>query len=87
MVLLATGLVTWNSPQEMVSGVSLRVGIVMAVWWLAYPQLSRVPPWYAAIAGVLFLLVLRWPRMLLLAVPVLVALWLLRPRGAARRER
>ena len=57
--------------------------------WLAYPQVSRLPPWQVAgVTGAmaviaarpkLVLIVLR-PKVLLVSIPLLVALWFLRPR-------
>jgi hypothetical protein len=58
----------------------MRVGLVLAVLWLALPELQRLPPWWAAaIAGVLIVLT-RFPRYFVGAVIVAVLLVILRPR-------
>lgn len=67
----------------------LRVAIVLAALWLAFPQASRLPPWKVAAVVVplaifairpkLILAILR-PKVLLAAIPLLTALWFLRPR-------
>ena len=66
-----------------------RVAMVLGALWLAFPQVSRLPPWQvasvtAALAVIaarpkLVLIVLR-PKVLLVAIPLLIALWFLRPR-------
>ena len=60
IVLLAIGLVTRNSPDETLygfGGASLRSGLFMAIWWLAYPQ-AELPRWLAVACGVTLLVVM-----------------------------
>jgi hypothetical protein len=61
-------------------GACVRVGVVMALWWLAFPQVERIPRWLAVATGLVLLVVLRWPRLALVAIPLLLVLWLLGPR-------
>ncbi len=64
-----------------------RLGAVMAVWWLAYPDLRRLPPWM--LVGILIMLVLmmwRPGKFLLLFIPVLIVLAILRPRWGRRKS-
>jgi hypothetical protein len=61
-----------------------RAGAVLAVWWLAYPDLLRLPRWLLAATPVLLIVLARWPRYLVLAVPLVVALAILRPRWGAK---
>ena len=57
-----------------------RVGFVLAVLWLALPELQRMSPWYAvAVIGVLIVLA-RFPRYLVAAVIVAILFLFLRPR-------
>ena len=66
---------------EALTGALVRVGVVMFAFWLAYPQVSRIPPW---IFGGMFVgsaVVAVRPRLFFLVIPVLFAFWLLRPRG------
>ena len=60
-----------------------RVGFVLAVMWLALPELQRMNPWYAvAVIGVLIVMA-RFPRYLVGAVIVAVLFLFLRPRMQA----
>jgi hypothetical protein len=80
IVLLAVGLATYHQAEDTLSAACLRVGVVMAILWFAEPQLKNVPRWLA-VGGVVGLLVaLRWPRLLVVALPLAVVLWILRPR-------
>lgn len=84
IVLLVTGLVMRGGTDdrlEAVSGACLRVSVLMAIWWLAYPQLRYIPRWLAVACGLMFLLVIRWPKLLLVAIPLLAVLWFLGPRA------
>jgi hypothetical protein len=61
----------------------LRVGCVLCLLWLAWPQLSRLHPWLilGALAGLVALLVLaRQPRILMMGLVILIVLARLRPR-------
>jgi hypothetical protein len=82
LVLLATGLIAWGGANETISGTSLRLGIVLALVWLAWPQLRRLPVWIVAVVGVALVLAMRWPKLLWGLLPLAVLLWLLRPRGS-----
>jgi hypothetical protein len=84
VVLLAVGLVVRDPANDTLtatSGAALRVGLLMAIWWFAYPQLQHIPRWLAVACGLTLLLVIRWPRMLLVAIPLLALLWFLGPRA------
>lgn len=91
MLLLAVGVAARLQPNESfygAGGASLRVGVVMAIWWLAYPQASRMPLWLSVAATVTLFLVMLRPKLLLVAIPLLAVLWFLgprRPRSAAER--
>jgi hypothetical protein len=86
IVLLAVGVFARLQPDESLygaGGASFRVGVVMAIWWLAYPQAKHVPLWLSVACAVALFLVLRWPKLLLLAIPLLAVLWFLGPRPRA----
>jgi hypothetical protein len=86
ILLLAAGIALRWSSDETVSSACLRVGAVMTILWLAEPQMRDVPRW-AAIAGVGGLFIaMRWPKFLVLALPIAVVLWILRPRDRAIDE-
>lgn len=66
-----------------------RVAIVLGALWLAFPQVSKLPPWQVAgVTGAFvviaarpkLLLILLRPKVLVVAIPVLALLWFLRPR-------
>ena len=84
VVLLVAGLILRNPSSETLSatgGACLRVGMLMAIWWFAYPQLQYIPRWLAVACGLALLLVIRWPKLLLVAIPFLAVLWFLGPRA------
>jgi hypothetical protein len=83
--LLALGVAGYGRLDGGLTGTSLRIGCVLALFWLAWPQLRRVPIWLVAVLGVSLFVILRWPKLLLAALPLAIGLWLLRPRG--RRPR
>lgn len=61
-------------------GVLLRVGLVLGALWLAYPELSRVPPWLFGVLAVAIGIVMVRPRLIIIVAPAVVAIWILRPR-------
>jgi len=57
-----------------------RVGALMAVLWMAYPEVERMPGWIlGAIPALVVVLAIR-PRWFLFAVPILIGLAILKPR-------
>jgi hypothetical protein len=87
IVLLLAGLATRGQTDQTVSGGCLRMGVVMAIWWFAAPQMRGIPKWMAISCGVALLMVMLQPKLILLAVPVLIVLWFLRPRGVTGKKR
>jgi hypothetical protein len=85
LVLLTVGIVGQGRLDAGATGTCLRVGGVLAILWLAWPQMRGVPLWLAGALGVALVLIMRWPRLLLAALPLAVLLWLLRPRAPRRR--
>ena len=84
IVSFAVGAVAYANAEMAVAGMCLRIGGVLALLWLALPQLRSIPPWTVALLAVASLVIMRWPKLLLAAVPLAVILWLLRPRGGKR---
>jgi hypothetical protein len=83
----------------MAAASGVRVGLVLGAIWLSYPQLARVPWWLVRAGLAVVLVIAALPRPALaraavgIVVPLLIALWLLRPRpprkkssGAPRRK-
>jgi hypothetical protein len=52
--------------------------------WLAHPQLSRMPSWLFGVAVALAVVVALRPKLIVLAVPLVVILWLVKPRASRR---
>ncbi len=91
IVLLVRGVVREFWPiegQGLLKGLNAacwRVGPLMTVLWLAYPQIHRMPAWlWATIPALTIVLALR-PKWFLIALPIVVALAVLRPRNGNRR--
>jgi hypothetical protein len=92
LVLLAIGLGGWllDDPQyKGIEGVGWRAGALMAVWWLAYKDLRRLPAWLWAAIPVAIVILVKWPQRSLVLIPVVVlALALFKPLfGGGRRPR
>jgi hypothetical protein len=69
-----------RDPYIAFAGGGVRVGLVLGAIWLAYPQLVRIPWWFVQIGLVGALLVAVRPKFAAVVLPLLIALWLLRPR-------
>ena len=97
LLFLVGGVAFWIWPprpgsMEFLHGTCIKVGLVLAAIWAAYPQLVRLPGWvFGAIVGVMVLAAIR-PKvtgLILIAavkysaylIPVFILLWFLRPRG------
>ena len=52
-----------------------RVGALMAVIWLAYPQVSRVPPWLFGACFVSAIVIAARPRLAVIVLPLLGVIW------------
>lgn len=94
VVLLVLGVVLYFTTDKTSSAMNdleaacLRIGPLLAVIWLAYEQLKRIPVWLWCTLPVIVLVAatrLRW--MLWLLVPLIVAVAILKPRVRPRRER
>jgi hypothetical protein len=78
----------WEDPNAAdLESACLRIGAVMAVIWLAYEHLHRVPAWLWFSLPVLLFALARRPQWLLFLVPLVIALAILRPRPNSRRVR
>jgi len=73
---------------EMMCASFIRAGAVLAVLWLAYPQVSRVPQWMYVCGLIGALTIAVRPKWAFWVIPVLIALvvlWRLGPR--TKREK
>ena len=70
---------SWGA-YEALLGACTRVGLVMGALWLAQPQVARLPSWTFDAILVTGVIVAVRPKLILIAVPLAFAIWLLRPR-------
>ena len=69
-----------NDTGMMLCGACVRVGLIMLALWLAFPQVSRVPPWIYGCSLAALIVVAARPKWIIWVGPALLALWFLRPR-------
>ncbi|MGE0607986.1 MAG: hypothetical protein AB7O62_12900 [Pirellulales bacterium] len=75
---------SWGADVAGLMSASFRIGSVMAVLWLAEPQLRKFPAWvFPAVCVMLVLAVLfrRQPMLFVVALVILAAAVIVRPRG------
>jgi hypothetical protein len=58
----------------------LRMAIVLGAAWMAYPQLATLPRWLMLATAAVALVAAIKPKALIIGLPILGALWMLRPR-------
>lgn len=69
-----------SANNQFLLGALVRVGALMAVIWLAYHELCRLPAWLWAVLPALLAVAAVRPRWFLLALPIVIALAILKPR-------
>ena len=78
---LAGALLLWGGEQTAgYEGMAWRVGTLMAVWWLAYPDIRRLPAWLLIAVPLLVVILAVRPRLALVLVPIVLLIALVRPR-------
>ncbi len=70
----------------MFSSSGIRIGLVLGAFWLAYPQLSYVPWWFVQALLVGTLVIAIRPKAALFVLPLLAAMWIVRPRKKPPRR-
>jgi len=90
LLILSGGVILWNvgyndSQWSMIANICLRAGLILAFIWLAFPQLielfAKFPPWLI-VGGVGSLFVLaRYPKAIVIIVPLFAILGLLHFSG------
>src|SRR5688572_20622930 len=86
LLLLVAGFVTKGYAEEAVWGGCIRMGVMLGIWWFAYPQVQHVPRWLAITGGITIIVVVLRPKLVLFAIPILIVLWFLRPRTPGRSK-
>ena len=64
----------------------LRIGLVLGAVWIGYPQISKLPIWLATIGIGSILAVLLFKKAAIIVIPLLILIWLLRPRPSKKRN-
>jgi hypothetical protein len=86
LVLLVGVIVALQQPEggAAFAGACIRVGMILAALWLAWPQIARywgqTPRWLLIAAAVALVICVIHPMYALAAVPILALLWFLGPR-------
>jgi hypothetical protein len=57
-----------------------RFGPLLAILWLAYPEVQRIPRWFWLLIPIALFLIIKFPKMILLGIPVLFFLGFLKMR-------
>ncbi len=66
-------------------GACIRIGVILAVFCLAYKDLARLPIWLLPALILIALAMYRFRGLILLVPPVIFLAWLLRPRSPRPR--
>ena len=90
LLLLVGVLVTWNWKPESAWGMQTKVacwrlGPLLVIIWLAFPQFERMPSWLWFYVGAVLVLAAVKPKVLLVLIPIVIVLAILKPR-IGRRE-
>ena len=89
ITLTGVGLYLWGPANFFgMSSAMVRAGLVLGALALALPQVKRffqyTPPWFLALVAIGMILVVRWPKTIVVIFPLLVAAWFLGPRSMAK---
>jgi len=90
LVLLAIGSALWlwapdsNGPMEMAQMACVKIGILMAIVWVAYRDVERLPRWLLVLFPLMLALAAFQPRRFVFLLPLVLALLFFRPRGPKR---
>lgn len=89
VLLLAAGaLLVWPLPYhwyEPLKAACCRLGPFMAVLWLAYPEVSRMPPWLLGMIPALVVTLAVKPKWFFVALPIVIAVAVLRPKTSSKQ--
>ncbi len=91
LLLLLGVLVTWNWEPDSAWGTQIRAGCwrlgpLLIILWLAFPQVERVPAWLWVYIIIVLVLAAWKPKLLLIAIPIIVVLAVLKPRFGRRKR-
>ena len=90
LFLLAAAILHYSGPLDetwgMLRNSAFRIGLVLGAFWLAYPQLSRIPWWFLQVMLAAAVVVAYRPKVAFLVLPLLLVLWIVRPRKGKREK-
>ena len=85
IVLLVGAVVVWQwrpgPDADALLAFCSRAGALMAVAWLAYDDVQRLPGWLLLALPLLLIVLVRWPKLLLLLIPLLILCEVIRRAG------
>ena len=81
IVLFVAGLATRGASDDALSAALLRVGLVMAILWFAHPQIKNLSKWWVAMGAIALFFVTRFPKLLVVIIPIAAIWWFLGPRA------
>ena len=73
---------TWYVPLQSACS---RLGPCMAVLWLAYPEVKRLPAWLLPTIPLLIVILAVKPKLFLIALPIVILMLIIRPKGRQRK--
>lgn len=86
--LLLAAILFWffwpNAEETIMLAFCWRMGLVTLAAWLAFEDIQRLPGWILAVLPILAVVLVRWPRYLVLVLPIVVVLSFLHSRLARR---
>lgn len=77
-LLIAAAIWLWWPDLRLELAFFTRTGGLLLAAWLAYKDVQRIPSWLLVGLPVALIVLARWPRLLLLLIPVLAVLMILR---------
>lgn len=86
VALIAGGLLRWSGVNSYVANSSLRIGIVLALLWLALPQLLQMKKWFYRAVIVVAVAFAAFSKYALILLPLLALMWFFGPRTAAGKS-
>jgi len=92
ILFLAVGLTLFFKPElftasESWSGIGMRVGVVLAIIWLAYPHLQTLPPGFLPMIVLCSIVLARFRQLFPIVLVIVVAILILRPRRRDQRPK
>ena len=77
-LLAAAAIWFWRPEMSIELAFFSRMGPLLLAAWLAYEDVQRLPGWLLVLLPAVLIVMVRWPRVLLLLIPALAVLAILR---------